>query len=259
MDESGRLDTRGLYLEWNEVAWDSAVFGFPVLQISYLQLHSEGGGADFGKFEEIRDKAGAGIVSCRLNHNALVESMMLEDHGFRFVEMVYQPQLDDLSRSPEPVHGFLAARPGSTGDLPAVLEIAGTAFSNERFHADPRLPSEYGDKRYRNWVRSSVGHPRQRLTVLLDGKRLVSFFVTEMLPDGTDYWHLNAVSPSEQGRGYGRRAWMTMVRQAKEKGAKRVRTCVAARNHRVINLYARLGFLFPPPMMTFHWVRARSR
>jgi RimJ/RimL family protein N-acetyltransferase len=46
-----------------------------------------------------------------------------------------------------------------------------------------------------------------------------------------------------------------MLVQAKRAGAKRVRTSVVARNNRVLNLYARLGFRFSQPKMTFHWVR----
>jgi RimJ/RimL family protein N-acetyltransferase len=84
---------------------------------------------------------------------------------------------------------------------------------------------------------------------------LVAFFVTELLPDGTCYWHLNAVAPGVQGKGYGLRAWLTMLRHARDSGARRVRTSIAARNHRALNLYARLGFRFSPPLMTFHWVR----
>jgi GNAT superfamily N-acetyltransferase len=104
-------------------------------------------------------------------------------------------------------------------------------------------------------AKSSIGHPCQRLYVVREGHRLVSFFLTEMLPDGSCYWHLNAVAPDAQGQGYGRRAWLAMLDFAKVSGAKKVRTCIVARNHKVLNLYARLGFYFPPPLMTFHWVR----
>ena len=65
---------------------------------------------------------------------------------------------------------------------------------------------------------------------------------------------INAVAPGAQGQGYGWRAWQAMLAQAHLEGAERVRTAIVARNHRVLNLYARLGFRFPAPLMTFHWV-----
>ena len=65
------------------------------------------------------------------------------------------------------------------------------------------------------------------------------------------------VDPAAQGQGYGRRSWETMIAHARQQGSQRIQTCIVARNHRVLNLYARLGFHFPPPLTTFHWVRPR--
>jgi undecaprenyl-phosphate 4-deoxy-4-formamido-L-arabinose transferase len=255
-DVAGIVETPHLRLEWAEAPWDSVVFGFPVLQISRMEVLDAPAADDLAPFEAARDRLGAGLVSCRLGHECLRESMLLEERGFRFIEMAYQPELDDLQARDLGSPAGLDVAPAEDADLPAVEEIAGNAFRNERFHVDPRLDSALGNQRYRRWVKSSISHPSQRLYVVRDGARLVAFFVTEMLPDGTCYWHLNAVAPDAQGQGYGRRAWLAMLNQAKESGARKIRTCIVARNHRVLNLYARLGFRFPPPLMTFHWVRA---
>ena len=255
-DAAGVLATPGLSLKWAEAPWDTAVLGYPVLQISELKLHGPSAAEDLSRFEMARDRLGAGLVSCRLPHECLRESFLLETRGFRFIEMAYMPELANLRD--RILHGEtgLGIRPAEEGDLPALLHIAGTAFQSERFHMDPRLDAGLGDERYRRWVQSSFSHPRQRLYAVSDQGELVAFFIIEMLPDGTCYWHLNAVAPDKQGRGYGRRAWLAMLGQARAAGAQRVRTCIVARNHRVLNLYARLDFRFPPPLMTFHWVRA---
>lgn len=256
MAGSERMDTPNLRLGWSEAAWDSALFGYPVLQITDLEVQSALASRDFAAFEAVRDDLGAGMVSCRLPHDRLKESMLLEDRGFRFIEMAYQPELERLEAIGPSAKPLEVAR-ASPQDLPTLLDIAGSAFHNERFHVDPRLDPRLGDQRYCNWVRSSLDHPSQRLEVLRDGGEIVAFFVTEMLADGTLYWHLNAVSPRVQGMGYGKRAWLAMLAQAGSQGARRVRTCIVARNHRVLNLYARLGFRFPAPLMTFHWLRPR--
>lgn len=249
------IDTQNLLLAWSEAPWDSVIFGNPVLQITHMELRGPWAENDFTAFEAARDGLGAGLVSCRLPHNRLNESMLLESRGFRFIEMAYHPELDHLERLALP-DDTLSVEDATPQDLPEVLEIAGNAFHNERFHVDPRLDSRLGDLRYCNWVKSSLDHPCQRLALVRDGERLVAFFVTEMLEDGTCYWHLNAVAPQAQGQGYGRRAWLAMLRQARDVDARRVLTCIVARNHRVLNLYASLGFRFSPPLMTFHWVRA---
>lgn len=250
------MDSPDLDLEWKEAPWDTAIFGFPVLQINRIEVSGPAASIAMNTFEEARDRLGAGLVSCRMPNERLKESMLLENHGFRFIEMVYMPELDNLADIELPEKVDIEVGLAREDELRALMEIAGSAFRNERFHVDPRLDPALGDERYRRWVKNSLGHPHQRLYVIRDNAQPVAFFLTEMLADGTCYWHLNAVSPQVQGQGYGRRAWLAMLREAKGEGAQRVRTCIVARNFRVLNLYARLGFRFPQPLMTFHWVRS---
>lgn len=254
MQPAGSIATDALRLDWSEAPWDTAIYGKPVLQVTRLEVSGPVRPAAAAAFVQARDACASPLVSCRLPCERLRESMFLEDLGFRFIEMLYNPELalDGLAPAPQP----LRLSRGTAADLPAVRDIAGSAFRNERFHVDPRLPGPLADLRYQNWAASALEHPRQRLEVMRDGEDIVSFFVTELQPDGTCYWHLNAVAPSAQGKGYGRRAWQTMLGAAAAEGAKRVRTSIVARNHRVLNLYVSLGFRFPQPQMTFHWVRA---
>jgi RimJ/RimL family protein N-acetyltransferase len=242
-------------MTWSLAPWDEIVCGFPVIQITAMQVLGPDAGTDMLQFEQARDAIGAGLVSCRLPHDRLAESMLLEDHGFRFIEMLYAPELNLTNFNADGDAGLLSVRRAHAGDLPTALEIARTAFNNERFKMDPRLDPGISDHRFQNWVASSLHHPLQELYVISDGARIIAFFVTELLSDGTCYWHLNAVAPEAQGQGYGRRVWLSMLNHAAGVGAQRVRTSIAARNHRVLNLYARLGFTFLPPSMTFHWVR----
>lgn len=256
---SDQLNTSSLRMTWSQAPWDQAVCGFPVLQITAMQVQGPNAGIDMQIFERERDRLGAGLVSCRLPHECLTESMLLEDHCFRFIEMLYAPELDLSTFNSSEHVAQLAVSRARDDDLPALLSIARTAFHSERFKMDPRLDPEISAQRYQNWVASSLRHPAQELYVICEGERRIAFFVTESLNDGTCYWHLNAVAPDAQGQGYGRRAWVSMLNQAAKSGARRVRTSVVARNHKVLNLYASLGFHFSPPSMTFHWVRSSSR
>lgn len=252
---SEHINSPALQMTWALAPWDEVVCGFPVIQITNLTVLGPNASADMVQFEQGRDALGAGLVSCRLPHDNLKESMLLEDHGFRFIEMLYAPEMDLTNFNANGDAGLLSVMRATADDLPTLLEIARTAFNNERFKMDPRLDPGISDQRFQNWVASSLHHTAQELYVICDGARIVAFFVTELLNDGTCYWHLNAIAPEAQGQGYGRRVWLSMLHQAGGAGAQRVRTSIAARNHRVLNLYARLGFTFPPPPMTFHWVR----
>lgn len=252
---SEQIATPALVMTWSLAPWDEAVCGCPVMQITNIEVLGPDADTDILRFEQRRDAIGAGLVSCRLPHDQLKESMLLEEHGFRFIEMLYAPELNLTNFNAIGDAGLLSVRRAIADDLPTLLEIARTAFNNERFKMDPRLDPGISDQRFQNWVASSLRHATQELYVISDGARIVAFFVTEVLDDGTCYWHLNAISPDAQGQGYGRRVWLRMIKHAADGGAHRVRTSIAARNHRVLNLYARLGFTFLPPSMTFHWVR----
>lgn len=171
---SDQLITPSLRLTWIRAPWDEVVCKFPVIQIDDIKIMGDHAAADMQLFAQQRDAAGARLVSCRLPHDRMAESMLLEDCGFRFIEMVYAPELD----------------------------LRGLDFAA---HADSLA--------------------------------------------------IGRAAPNAQGQGYGRRAWSSMLRQAKRCGSERVRTSVVARNNRALNLYARLGFSFSQPKMTFHWVR----
>lgn len=251
---NNRIDMPSLSLAWLETPWDTAITGYPVWQITHIEVRGSEADAALKDFEHAREQAGVGLVSCRLDHARLSESMFLEQHGFCFIEMLYHPELALESAKRIESGSRLTVRQALEADLPAVIDMAGSAFVNERFHVDPRLGPKLGNKRYQNWVKSSFSHPAQRLYVLSDKGKPVAFFVTEMQADGVCYWHLNAVAPDAQGQGYGRRAWQTMIKHAADAGARQICTSIVARNHRVLNLYARLGFRFPAPQMTFHWV-----
>ncbi len=252
---SGRMHSPSLQLAWTRVPWDSAACGFPVVSLDRISLQGRDPEDDFRAFEGERDRLGVGLVSCRLAHTQMAESMFLESRDFRFIEMLYRPELALTSGQSGLQDPSLTVSFASAADVPELTEIAGSAFRNERFRLDHRLDPKVNDRRYQAWVASSLTDPVQRLRVIRDGGRIVAFFITELLPDGTCHWHLNAIANDLQGRGYGRRVWHTMIRQAAQEGAQRVRSSIVAGNVRVVNLYARLGFRFQSPCMTFHWVR----
>jgi GNAT superfamily N-acetyltransferase len=249
------LSSTSLRLKATSVPWDRDVFGFPVVQILDLEvIESHGATRDYADFQAWLDMGRVRIVSSRLPHHKLRESMFLEANGFRFVEMVLHPILENVQSLNIPRNDLLIAL-AEESDLPFLQDIAEHAFHHERYHVDPRLNPRLGDLRYGRWVRNSLGHPDQRLLKITDGERLVALFLVEARAGRTAYWHLTAVSPTWQGSGYGYRVWQAMLRHHQAEGCESLLTTISARNVAVLNLYAKLGFRFRPPEMTFHWVR----
>jgi RimJ/RimL family protein N-acetyltransferase len=252
------LSSSFLRLRAQSVPWDRDVFGFPVVQIQDLEvMDSHGAMSDYADFRAWLDLGQVRIVSSRLPHHRLRESMFLEANGFRFVEMVLHPTLENLQSLNIPQDDLLIAL-AQESDLPFLQDIAERAFRHERYHVDPRLNPRLGDLRYGRWVRNSLGHPSQRLLKITHGDRLVALFLVGSRDGRTAYWHLTAVSPRWQGSGYGYRVWQSMLRYHQAEGCEALMTTISARNVAVLNLYAKLGFRFRPPEMTFHWVREEA-
>jgi ribosomal protein S18 acetylase RimI-like enzyme len=250
-----RLERAGAIVDCSLVPWDSEIFGFQVAQITHVEL--AGDAQPEGVLDAFRDWCVARdvrLVSCRLDHRQLRESMALEDLGFRFVEMVYRPRLDRLEEIAPPKHA-LEVTEATPADGAAIQAVAATVFTTGRFLLDRRLPSELSDRRYASWVRTSLDSTDQTvLKAEVDGD-LVGFFIVEHRPDGRVYWHLTAVAPAWQGKGIGMSLWRTMLLRHRAEGASSVETTVSGHNLAVINLYARLGFVFGDAQMTFHWLR----
>ncbi|MGJ0507548.1 MAG: GNAT family N-acetyltransferase [Methylocystis sp.] len=249
------LSRDGFVLEARLAPWDADAFGFPVAQITRIDVKaSERAEKEYGAFQSWVSANDVRIVSCRLSHERLAASMFLEDRGFRFIEMVLHPQFEALQKRNLPDEA-LAVVPALDRDLPALQAIAEQAFRHERYHMDPRLDPRLADKRYGRWVRASFNHPTQQLLKIVDGQQIIGVFVVEMDRGSRVHWHLTAIAPDFQGKGYGRRTWLSMLRYHRDKGAIMITTTISARNVRVLNLYSRLSARFLPPEMTFHWVR----
>lgn len=250
-----RLSRPGLELHARLAPWDSEPFGFPVGEITHIEvLAQESAALEINTFWEWASRKDLGIISCRLPEHCLSQTMFLEAQGFRFIEMVLRPRFENPGAWPAPER-LLMVQPASEADVPVMQAIVANAFSHERYHVDPRLNHQLADRRYCRWVENSFRHPSQRLIKILDGADIVGVFIIEERADGETYWHLTAIAPQFQGQGYGRLVWLTMLDYHLPRGGKRVTTTISARNIRVLNLYSRLNARFLPPKMTFHWVK----
>jgi ribosomal protein S18 acetylase RimI-like enzyme len=249
------IEADGGLIECSIVPWDSEIFEFPVAAISKLELGEDAEGrALLGGFDAWCADHAVRLASCRIDHLRLRESMALEAHGFRFVEMVFGQRLERFESIDTPRHQ-ISVDEATPADLEAIERVAYAAFTTGRYLLDWRLPPDLSNRRYARWVRNSLDAPAQTiLKAEIDG-RLAGFFIVERHPDRSVYWHLTAIAPAFQGQGIGRSVWQTILLRHAAEGVARVDTTVSAHNPAVLNLYARLGFSVQPPMMTFHWLR----
>ena len=250
-----RIITPGVEVDLFLVPWDSEIFKFPVAQIERIEVKPDGDPADgMARFRSWLDDHDICLASCRLASNRLRESMLLEENGFRFIEMVYSPVL-----APIPALSGIDEDPviseAQLEDRPVIEAIAGRVFATGRYLLDCRLDGEAGHRRYRAWVQNSFDDPRQKVLKATVGDDLVGFFIVEHRPAQSVYWHLTAIAPAWQGKGTGKRLWRAMVARHHAAGMQRIETTISAHNAPVLNIYAGLGFRFSSPRTTFHWLR----
>lgn len=248
------IEHKGFKLEACLVPWDTDVFGFSIAQITHLNIEDTNqASVGFEALFQWADMNDVRMISCRLLHDQVSTSFLLEQYGFKFIEMVLHPFTENLHGANFPEQGL------QISEVPAheviiVQDLAENCFAYERFHADPRLSTALADERYGKWVKNSHESSNQILLKIEDNHQIIAFFVIENLPENEVYWHLTAVSPDCQGRGYGFKAWLAMLGKHKADGINRVSTTISARNSRVLDLYSHLQFRFSPPEMTFHWL-----
>ena len=100
------------------------------------------------------------LVTARLEHHCLAEAGLLEAHGFRFIELNYRPFIQDLSVfAPDPA---ILVRTAERGDAAAIIEIARQIFEAGRFHMDPAIGPEIGNRRYALWAERAFDNPANR-------------------------------------------------------------------------------------------------
>jgi ribosomal protein S18 acetylase RimI-like enzyme len=250
-----RLTTEALELRYHLTPWDIPILGANVAAISLIKIHTESAaGRDYAGFRDWCDRQRVVLVSCRLPQERLAECGFLEARGFRFIELNYLPRLDGLGKLFfDDADREIEIMRADLEDQAEIAGIAGQIYDTGRFHVDPLLGPEIGNRRYRTWASNAFHLPRQDvLKCVLHGK-IVAFMVVEESGPASRFWSLVGLAPGLAGQGIGRRVWRAMLNFHRQEGVDEVSTSISSQNVRVHNLYVSLGFRFPPPLVTLHW------
>jgi RimJ/RimL family protein N-acetyltransferase len=250
------IRTAALLLDFYLVPWDTSILNVPVAQIADLRIEEPVQAArDYEAFSDWCGRQRIALCACRLPASRLVDSMFLEERGFRFVELNYLPRLaglQKLSTSDEDV----SVAPAEERDRELLTNMAERMFRHGRFHDDPRIDAKLGDRRYRAWAENAFSAPHQRVLKCSIEGRIVGFFVTEYREKGHCFWSLNGLAPSNVGQGLGKRVWRSMLNWHRVEGVDTVSTSISSHNVAALNLYVELGFRFPLPSITLQWCPA---
>ena len=249
-----RLDAPGLSLRYHRVPWDEKIVGAPVAAISAIDVRDSAAGSEaWSSFADWCRSERVALVSCRLAQDKLAECGFLEARGFRFIELNYRPRLAGLAQHELGSADDVRIDTALPADAPAIAEIAAQVFDTGRFHVDPLVGPEIGNRRYRAWAANAFDNPAQSVLACLMADRLVGFFVVESPADKVRFWSLIGLAPGWGGRGLGRKVGRAVLRKHREEDVDEVSTSMSSHNVAAMKLYASLGFRFPSPFITLHW------
>ena len=213
---------------------DSRALGRTVLDLSEVRK-----GDDFPPME--RDYLAAenpAYVACKLSVEDLSAIHLLEKHGFCFVEFQIRMSCNLTNAMGVSQYRYRFERVTTEEALEPVLEIASSAFVDDRFSIDPLIPPGVSAERYRLYVINSFSSPDERVYRLVkEGTaETVAFKTHRILNDREAMLLLGAPKQEYQ------RTPIPVINEyfelnlLRERGIRKIYTHVSGRNYPIMNL-----------------------
>lgn len=238
---------------WRESAFEQQFLGGSSWRLS---VRADAGRADIAEaLAAVRveaAEAGVALLSCRIAADFAAAAAALEETRFRRVErlLTFRRNILPLPTVPWPIDDF---RPE---DHAICIDIARTAFSYDRFHADPLIDNHGADALKAAWVANGIKGRASRTLVVHDEER-TSGFVLCLEHGGEAVIDLIAVAQNARKRGLGS-ALVAGALAAFDGTATTMRAGTQTTNIGSIGLYLRMGFKVAEEAFTYHFLPARE-
>ncbi len=141
-------------------------------------------------------------------------------------------------------------RPWQDTDIPALRDIAKTAYRTDRLHADPSIDASRADAAYAAWIENSCRGLDDAVFVASCGSDVMGFMTVRLNRGAERHFNrlvakiwLVGVAEQARGQGIGRGLIRTTVDWCRSAGAAFVEVGTQLRNDAALRLYARCGFV----------------
>ena len=190
--------------------------------------------------------------NCFIDAKASVEDLSavkhLEDLGFRLIDTNVQ-----LVRKSEPINiQDSSSRFAHDTDANSVREVAGSSFTQSRFHLDQKIPREIADLVKSEWAGNFFLNKRGEWMVVSEINGIVVGFLQLLKKnDSTIVIDLIAVAPGHQGIGIGKSMISFAIQNCLE-GYPTVIVGTQIANTNSLKTYNNLGFRTSSAQYVFH-------
>lgn len=191
------------------------------------------------------------MIEARVPADRPDDAAALARHGFRIVDTNVQ-----LTRAPRAAAAAPRCRLARPADEPAVRAIAGSGFSQTRFHLDSRIPKADANRVKEEWAANYFrGKRGEWLVVAEDAEGVCGFNLVLRTPRDSLVVDLIAVAERGRRRGFGAELMEFAASECLGRPAEvAVGTQVA--NVNSLGLYVKLGFRPVNATYVFHLHRA---
>ncbi len=193
-------------------------------------------------------ESGVRLISVRLPSADQPGAAALTKAGFRKIE-----QLVTWRRSimPVPKRGHLVDL-AREEDHAACIDIGRSAFTTDRYHADPKIPNAIADALKARWIENSLNGRADVALVARDNAGGVAGF-NLIVDTGTDPMiDLIAVAERHRSQGIGRALVVAALDHYRGRAEAMV-VGTQSQNTASMALYPALGFICFAEQATFHW------
>ncbi len=230
------------------LVWDTEFFGVRIARAVQSQLTDQ-------RVADIRTWCSQHKIACLyfvadLNH--AVTTQLAEQNGFNLVDVRLTFECKTGSLPPN-----ITTRPVKESDVPAIINIAKTSFTDTRFYFDSRFPREKCQLLYEVWTqkscnRSLTGDGVNVLVATINGT-IAGFITCETdRPAGMGSIGLIGVAPSHRGKGMGGSLVAAALSWFSAQQVERTRVVTQARNLAAQRLYQHAGFVTTDVKLYYH-------
>jgi ribosomal protein S18 acetylase RimI-like enzyme len=178
---------------------------------------------------------------------------LAEQNGFEFqdVRITFELGSTDWKTFELPASG-ISIRAGRLDDIPALRQIAATAYRDARFYFDRRFSHPQCDLLYAGWLESICRAGAENVLIAERGRRVVGYLCCGSDGSGAGRIGLTGVEAANRGQGVGRHLVVDALRWFQKRGIEQPTVITQARNVRAQRLYQRCGFVTQAVHLWYH-------
>jgi ribosomal protein S18 acetylase RimI-like enzyme len=228
-----------------ELAWDSAFFGFPIGRI-------RGGSPSEAELSLATSECRSRGIRCAYLLCAVdaVESITLAiRHGFRLIDIRVTLDREVPSATPD----AFGSRRARSEDVSELMRLTGPGFDRSRFFVDGRFPRERVEALFARWIARDLESTEGEVAIVEREGRIAGFASGLVSADGTAQVGLVGVAPGFRGLGVGRQVMAGLLKLLANRGGPKVRVVSQGGNRGALRLYEECGFRMSSMDVWLHW------